>query len=93
LRGGHAGAPFLGGAVTVRVRRSSPALPSNGQGLLHFDQCDQLLVRHGSGAHGCAAQAAVIASFGQPRPPSSACLVTVRVRLCVPPPHDLEQAV
>ena len=86
LSGGQAVPPFIGGWVIVRVRVCVP-LP---QGLLHMLQSLQALTWQFTGmAHAWVLHARVSRRAGQARPPLIGGWVTVRVRVCIPPPQAL----
>jgi hypothetical protein len=83
---GQAMPPFIGCCVTVRVRTCIP--PPHVR--LHMPHSLQALTWQSTGiAHGCVLQARVSLSGGQARPPLVGGCVTVRVRICVPPPQAL----
>ena len=76
--------PLLGGRVTVRVRIRVP--PPHIR--LHSLHSPQGLTSQSTGmGQGSLLQARVSMSSGQAIPPLPGCRVTVRVRVCVPPPH------
>ena len=85
-RAGQAVPPFIGGWVTVRVRNCVP-LPHILVQVLHSLQ--SLTWQFTGIAHDWVLHARVSLSAGQTRPPFIGCWVTVRVRVCVPPPHAL----
>jgi hypothetical protein len=85
-RAGQAMPPFIGCWVTVRVRNCIPPP----QALLHMLQSLQALTWQSTGmAHGWVLQSRVSLSGGQAWPPLVGGWVTVRVRVCVPPPQAL----
>jgi hypothetical protein len=89
LSGGHGRPPFIGCCVTVRVRLCVPPP----QALLHMLQSLQLLTSQFTGiAHGWVLHARVSRRTGQAIPPFIGCCVTVRVRVCIPPPQVLLHA-
>jgi len=86
-KGGHALPPKAGFTVMVRVCVRMPPL----HGLVQVDQDD-----HGPTAQligqACVLQACCSDVAGHAAPPLADCVVTERVRVCLPPPHVAEQA-